>query len=256
MNDFSEDTKIKSKVEAKWNEKLEDAVRNIGEDSKSYKLMHIYEAQRANRIYTKLTMAGIILGPLTGIIAGIDTTVIQSKEPILSITATVLGFLSGIVVAVIKFGRYDEFSNANKQAAARYTSIESNVRRQLGLYREDRVPATLYMEWLETKYGELFLSAPLLPSDVYDKFSQAENTSVLNRYEDIISINDDYEKAEVKKIVDVTNIEINNGYKVSREQEIKGQKQIKRSYTMSQFPELNQYSDKMLEYEMKRMLGF
>lgn len=218
--------------------------------------MHIYEAQRANKIYTKLTIVGIILGPLAGIVSGIDTTVIESKEPIMPIIATILGFLSGIVVAVIKFGRYDEFSNANKQAAARYTSIESNVRRQLGLYREDRVPATLYMEWLETKYGELFLSAPLLSADVYDKFSQIENNSVLSKYENIISINDNYEKAEVKKIVDVTNIKINNGYKVLGEQEMKGEKQIKRSYAMSQFPELNQYSDKMLEYEMKRMMGF
>ena len=48
-------------------------------------------------------------------------------DPTFPIIELVLGFLSGIVVASIKFGRYDEVSNANKTAAARYTSIESNV---------------------------------------------------------------------------------------------------------------------------------
>ena len=139
-------TYIRQNVE--WNDKLEMAAKDIGETSKSYKLMHIQEAQLADKTYNRLMIIGIIMGPLSGITSGIGATINTGTEPIIPIIAAIFGFISGIIVAIIKFGKYDEASNANKQAAARYTSIESNVRRQLGLYRSDRVPAIPYMEWL------------------------------------------------------------------------------------------------------------
>jgi hypothetical protein len=267
-----------------WNEKLEMAAKDIGEASKSYKLMHIQEAQRANKTYNRLMIIGIVMGPFSGIASGIGAIINPETDHTIPIIATVFGFLSGIIVAMIKYGKYDEASNANKQAAARYTSIESNVRRQLGLYRSDRVPATPYMEWLETKYEELFLSAPLLPADVYDKYAilaKKLGLQVPSQYEAVITINTNYEHAKVDEIANSSSIEVNsedipvikektddkqnqfpndiemnNSLRDLSDTEMKGDKKVKRTGSMSPFPQLNQYSDKMLEYEMKRILGF
>ena len=57
---------------------------------------------------------------------------------LLVISEIILGFLSGVIVAILKYGKYDEVSTANKSAAAKYASLEANVRRQLSLYRSDR----------------------------------------------------------------------------------------------------------------------
>jgi len=251
-----------------WNDKLELVVKNIGESSKSYKLMHIHEAQRSNKIYNTLLILGIIMGPLAGIISGIGEILNPDTDHTIPIIATVFSFLSGTIVTIIKVGKYDEYSNANKQAAARYTSIESNVRRQLSLYRSDRVSVTPYIKWLENKYDELFLSAPLLQSGVYDRYSiKAKNMGlkVPTKYEPVITINTDYENTKLEEIVNVTDININEVQKNSNDQTYNitdtdlqlptSEKKIKRSSTMTQFPELNQCSDKLLEYEMKRMMG-
>jgi hypothetical protein len=259
----------KSNQQAQWNEKLEQAAKEIGEASKGYKLMHIREARKASGAYNRLMILGIIMSPLSGVLSAIETVVDPEIDPTLPIISIILAFIAGVIIAMVKFGRYDEVSNANKQAAARYTSIESNVRRQLGLYRDDRVSATPYMEWLESKFEELFLSAPILPSSAYEKYSvmaKKLGLTVPNKYESMIIINNDYEETNVKNMSNLSDIKINS-YNTERNQTIdedkisiqidsKKTRQVKRGNTMSQFPELNQYSDKMLEYEMGRMMGF
>ena len=162
-------------------------------------------------------------------------------------------------MATVKFGKYDEVSHANKAVAARYTSIESNVRRQLGLFRKDRVPANSYMEWLETKYEELLMSAPLLPANAYDKYAKtaaSRNLTVPERYDHVIGINEVYEEAKAREVVDTSEIELTGRSRVAApEPETRGEKKIKRTNTMAKIPQLNQYNDKMLQYEMKRMMG-
>lgn len=257
-----------------WNDKLEQAAKDIGDKSKSYKIMHIEQAQKTSTTYNHLMILGITLGPLSGIISGIGAVINPETDPILPIMSILFGFLSGIIVSIIKFGRYDEVSNANKQAAARYTGIESNVRRQLSLYRKDRVDAIEYMKWLENKYEEMFFSAPLLPEDVYEKqvlMVKELGLEVPEKYGQTITINKEYETTKIKEVMNNQNIEIqvsededkesvnnkdihlsvtdedNNSNKVST---------ILRTSKMANFPELNECSDKALEYELKRFMGF
>jgi F0F1-type ATP synthase assembly protein I len=258
-----------------WNDKLELAAKDIGDKSKSYKIMHIEQAQKTSTTYNQLMILGITLGPLSGIISGIGTVIESDTGPILPIISMVIGFLSGIIVSIIKFGKYDEISNANKQAAARYTGIESNVRRQLSLYRKDRVDAIEYMKWLENKYEEIFLSAPLLPEDVYEKqvlMVKELGLEVPEKYGQTITINKEYETTKIKEVMNNQNIEIqvsededkesvNNKdihLSVTDEDNSDSNKvsTILRTSKMANFPELNECSDKALEYELKRFMGF
>jgi len=235
-----------------WNSKLEEAVQCIGQSAQGYKLMHIWQAQRARKKHQCLMGTGIFIGPIASVITSIGLAFGLTDNPTISVTSILLGFISGILIATVRFGKFDEVSNANKSAAARYTSIESNVRRQLGLYRKDRISPTSYMDWLETKYEELFMSAPLLPSGSYKKFliyAKNEGISVPEQYGNTISINNNNMDNESRKIVRSEKIE------VTIEDEKKEETSIKRSEIMEKIPQLNQCSDKMLAYEMRRMMG-
>ena len=244
-----------------WNSKLEEAAQSIGQAAQGYKHMHIWQAQEASRKHSCLMGSGIVVGPLASVLSSIGLALGIGAEPTISVFTIVLGFVSGILVATVKFGKYDEVSNANKSAAARYTSIESNVRRQLSLYRNDRIAAIPYMDWLETKYQELLLSAPLLPPDAYVKFStyaQKNGLSVPKQYDNMISITAE----EAHNVLDTQKIEVvveNEGdesaSESSKNNKIKIRRKYKRSSSMAKIPQLNQCSDKMLEYEMRRMMG-
>jgi hypothetical protein len=123
----------------KWNNRLEGVLKNIGNDSMAYKIMHLTEARQSVETYDYLTILGIVMGPLAGIVSAIGSSLNMSDFPAIVISEIILGFLSGVIVAILKYGKYEEVSTANKSAAAKYASLEANVRRQLSLYRADRM---------------------------------------------------------------------------------------------------------------------
>lgn len=231
-----------------WNEKLEQNAKNIGETSAVYKLLHLHSASRSMQIYNLLMIMGICLGPTTGILATIDTILHPDENPTMGIITTLFGMISGITVAIIKFGKYEQTSVANKQAAARYNSIEHNIRRQLSLYRKDRVDAIRYMAWVEQKYEDLFIAAPLLSPERMEQFlheTEAQGITVPNMYATSLTINvvttNSAEDENVNQNTDTQTRCISSvGIK-------------KEGDTLSVFPELNQCSDRMLAYEMERI---
>lgn len=255
-----------------WNSRLEKVVKNIGNDSMAYKIMHLAESQQAMNTYEYLMITGIILGPISGIVSAIGAALNMSDYSVLVISEIILGFLSGIIVAILKYGKYDEVSSANKSAAAKYASVESNVRRQLSLYRSDRTDSISYMEWLETKYEEILASAPLIHQNIFDDYSdkaKENNWNIPNSYSHTIVINEEFEENKTQDMLNRDNIctieeeERHKDKKVNiiparKETMLKGDRNITitRTATMSKIPEINSCSDQMLNYEMKRMMGF
>lgn len=251
-----------SERKGEWNSKLEEAAQGIGQAAQGYKHMHIWQAQRATNRHKYLMGSGIVFGPLASVLQSIGLALNLGTDPTISVLVILLGFLSGIIVAAVKFGKYDEVSNANKSAAAKYTSVEANVRRQLGLYRRDRMPAIAYMDWLETKYEELLMSAPLLSASAFDRYSKHAKTKGLpipEKYDHLISINEDYEATRAQEIVDSSQIRVTvTGEAESLSSSESGtgkQSQIKRSSVMAKIPEINCASDKILTYELNRLMG-
>jgi hypothetical protein len=248
-----------------WNVKIEEAAQDIGQAAQGYKHMHIWQAQKATTRHKYLMGSGICIGPLASVIQSIALALKMENDNMFSVFVILLGFLSGILVATVKFGKYDEVSNANKSAAARYTSIEANVRRQLGLYRRDRMPAIAYMDWLETKYEELLMSAPLISASIFERYSdyaKSKGFPVPDQYDHLITINKEYAATQVP---DQSSIQVVISKDKEGEKEEDSDVNMKplhrsistiRSYAvMAKIPEINCASDKILEYEMNRLMS-
>lgn len=257
-----------------WDKRIENIVKEIGEKSKGYKIMHIQEARRIGTKYKWLMYSGIILGPLAGLLAGIDAIINPSPTPIeIPVAAVCMGFISGIVVAITKFGKFEEKSSHHKLAASKYTSLESNVRRQLVMCRKDRVNASKYLEWIGNSFDDLFLASPLVAHTIYNEYAQIAKENgmmVPDEYQVHIKVN---EKLQLQTLDDMKNasmIDINENQILTPErifrslkeppdttlcETFKGDKQIKRTQSLIHFPELNQFSDGRMGYEMQRMMG-
>lgn len=256
-----------------WNDKIEFVVRDIGENCKINKVMHLTYAQMCASKHKKLMYGGMLLGPVSGIISAIQgiTTIDLSY---LSLISSTMSFISGGIIAIVKFAKYDEMMTSHKIAAAKYVSLESNIRRQLALYRSDRVDAGEYLSWLNETYDTLFMASPLLPQNIYSRFG------VNNRDTSAIFINTEYEDRTIRDMLNYTEINVNKqipkpddnieyfkpgntpssrGSVTStgiEHQQIQGHTRIDRTNTLSLFVELSRYNDRMMSYDLRRFLGF
>ena len=219
-----------------WNPIIEKNVLEIGEKAKGYKTMHTQESEQVSTKYDILMFCGIVLGPLAGLLSSIGAILAPPDTAIiLPILSTCVGFLSGIFVAITKYGKYEENMSKHKLAASKYTSLESNVRRQLALCRLDRVNAVQYLEWIGNSFDELFLASPLVAKKIYEQYIEmAKENGLVIPDEYKIIVNVDQRFSEIKKP--------------------QGKIEITRE-SINKLPELNKFSDGRMDYELNRMLN-
>jgi hypothetical protein len=215
---------------------------------------------------------GIFLGPLAGILSSIGA--ILSTDVVFPIAATGVAFLSGIVVAITKYGKFEGKSSHHKIAASKYTSLESNVRRQLVLCRTDRVNAVQYLQYVGGNFDELFMASPLVSKSIYDdyvKIAIENGIFIPDEYGLMIKVDESYQKNKFNEMKNVSAINVNESVSSSERIEVKIEepadkkkavspvstsfKELKRTGTFTHFPALNKYSDGRMEYEMQRMMG-
>jgi hypothetical protein len=264
-----------------WNSSIEHDVKDIGEKSKGYKIMHIQESIKMTQIYTNLMYTGITLGPLAGLLSGIGSSLNPDAPVIFPIISACVAFISGIVVAVTKYGKFEEKVLHHKTAASKYTGLESNVRRQLVLERKDRVNPVEYLEYIGGNFDELFETSPLVSKYVYNdyvKVAKNNDTIIPEEYELAIHIDETYQEEKFNEMRNFSDIHINrtplpkesvtniknsgkifekvsSSMKIKNSNDIKDDRKVKRETSFTVFPELNKYSDGRMEYEMKRMTG-
>lgn len=166
MSDFNQ-IKISN-----WNENIESVLSELGKTCSSYKWMNIETAKRNEFKYNLLMYSTIIIGPVSGILSVFS----QDSSVITNMFITVFSFMNGVVSAIIKFSEFGEKASLYKGIAAKYSSLENNIKRQLSLDKTERVNAGEYLEWISRSYDELFSSTPLIPSDIYERFIVKEET--------------------------------------------------------------------------------
>jgi len=275
INNENEDFKHNpNNINVNWTNGMEKCVKEIGEKSKGYKIMHIQQAYLVSNKYKWLMYLGICLGPLAGLLSGIGATLNPDTEVTFPIASACTGFIAGIVVAITKFGKFEEKSSHHKIAASKYTSLESNIRRQLILCKNDRVNAAKYLEWIGNSFDDLFLASPLIARKIYTKYvkvARKYGITIPDEYSNTIDINQTYQIEKLNEMKDGSIIIVNDSKSdndntnhivkidiIEAEKEeitFKGKTTIKRTETLSNIPELNEFSDGRMGYEMRRMMG-
>lgn len=267
----------------RWNKSQEAAAKRIGESAKGLKIMHINVARTTSRIYECLMIVSIVLGPAAGTMDVIGSAYPDSVEIFLIISATI-SFLSGILIAVVKFASLDEESIAHKTAAAQYTSLESNVRRQLALYRDNRPNPEKYLTWITDRYDELFASSPLIPRRVQDAYvthARERGITIPDQIESVIEVNTEYQECKLKEMSNTQAIQITSRDSTVerdledgvlaesaepvatpspdvtlRASEGGSTSTTKRKKVNAQYANLGEFSDGMMNYQLSRLFNF
>lgn len=198
-----------------WDTRINNTVVRIANNSRANKLEHLKLARKSKFVYKIFIIASMLLGPLGSLLTTLNDMYIQ--RPAVPIIITIIGYLSGISGAALKFGKYDEKTNSHKQAVARYTSIENNIIHMLSLPLEHRVSADTYLEMISSRYDDIYRASPLIPEPPNDSSNV---------------------------VIDIHNEPYDSEDTLRRESS---------TLRVCDLPDLNQYSDKMMQYELNRM---
>jgi hypothetical protein len=246
-----------------WNHRIESSIKEIGQKSTGYKIMHVKEAKKLSQFFMTLMYIGICIGPVSGMISSLGSIMTDSPPTAFELSSSVMSFASGIIMAVIKFGKYEQKSSSHKLAASRYTSLESNIRRQLMLNKSDRISASQYVKWVTNSFDELFLASPLVTSKIYNNYAEhAEKRQIIipEKYESKIYINPEYSENRLRELADDSDIKIHMGKERKtthhEDDQVKGDKEVKRTDEFGHFSDINKYGNGQMRYELGRMFGF
>lgn len=256
---LSSDRRLSPKPENKsinWSDDIEKVVKAIGDSSLGYKWMCILSAKQTGLRYDALMYLMIFIGPLSGVFSSISLTY-PTDNDWLSIIALTLSFLSGVISTSLKFSQLDEKSTSFKQMAAKYASLEGNVRRQLSLGRNERISAGDYLEWITTSFDELFASTPLIPDGVYKEwvqFAGKNNLSIPKELGRVITVGED---DKLNQLGSIQNIAINTTGSRETVVEVKERPphEEPRPDTYNGIPDLNKFADGKMRYELRRLFG-
>lgn len=147
-----------------WNNNTEKIVKQIRDTSRRNRILHINQATKAIRRYNTLTVAGMIIGPTTGILAG-SKEMICDTDHITTGIIIGLSVMSSVIISIIKFGNFDEMYNLHRQASTEYHNIENNINIQLITEPSNRINAEEYIKWIQLKYQTTFDKSPLIQYD-------------------------------------------------------------------------------------------
>jgi hypothetical protein len=206
-----------------WSDSIEGILESIAQSCVGYKWMHIAEARRNESLYNVLMYTSIFIGPLSGILSAIS-----DSNDALQILVTIFSFLSGVISATIKFSEFGEKTTQYKNSAAKYAALESNVRRQLSLSRDDRVNAGNYLDWISKAFDDLFTISPLISEKIYTDWSNYAKTNKIEIPKELCRI-------LVSKNVETVKIPKKEGRPT--------------------LPETEDYSDRKMKYELNRLFG-
>ena len=177
-----------------WSEEIETVLKHILRSCSRRRVLHMEMAIDYQNKFSTLMLSNIIIGPLAGLISTISLAIDTSVTE-MTIISSSLGFLSGTIAAITKFGKYDESSNIHKASSVKFSALEANIKRQLALPNRARSRPDEYLTFVDSSYESLVSSAPLTSFIVEDSID-----SEVVHETDIIPVEDSLEPkpAELK----------------------------------------------------------
>lgn len=143
-----------------WSETVEKTIREMCESCERNRARNTAEAVRLLTYYNALVYTVIALNPIASIIYN---TLGEAQSAVVLINISL--FLVSVLSGWIKYAKFEERAFVHNSFAARFSSLKSNIERQLSLAPEERVQAGDYFEWVSENYDELNNSMPLLKGE-------------------------------------------------------------------------------------------
>ena len=136
----------------------------------SYKIMHVQSALHYEWWYNCIMIMGIFMGPLASLMTTVGGAVNSRPANFFDIASSVIAFVSGVVVGILKFGKFDQVATSHKNAAFQYATLEGSIRKYNFVPEDRKSPFYEFTEYISNSLDALLKQAPSIPNSVIKRY--------------------------------------------------------------------------------------
>ena len=170
---------LKKKLNAdSWSDHMEDLLKAWGEKAAGLRFMHNNASGYWKALSNRLTMWGIGITTIAST-AALTTTSVEDQltKNIIMYVVGGIGVTSTLIQSVKKFYNAEEKAADHRAIAKQFGSFYRYMTLQMGMAREDRVPADELSVWALKEFERLQQDAPPLGSGPVTAFKKTFGTS-------------------------------------------------------------------------------
>lgn len=176
----SEDVLHKAEIMALnngWNDKNEQIIISIGENSASYKWMHEKCAGYHKFVHKFTSILLIILSTVLSAETIIPNNDQCNSDFTLDIIRRVFVYMVTVLSVIQNFLKLEETSGKHLFAVGAFSNLYHDIQQQMCMFRRDRVNATKYVSECLKQYDSLVITSPDISSRILMKFKNTFKNS-------------------------------------------------------------------------------
>ena len=165
---------LKKKINAaSWSDNMEVLLKNWGEKAAGLRFMHNNAGGYWKGISNRLTIYGILITTVASTVSLVSASVdnVEAKDGIMYAVGGV-GLVSSLIQSLKKFYNAEEKAADHNAIAKQFGSFYRYMTLQMGMSREDRVPADELSAWALKEYERLQQDAPPLGGGSIEAFKK------------------------------------------------------------------------------------
>jgi len=164
----------KIKANNSWNDGIEETVRIIGENSKSYNYMHNKSVYYFSNRHKSLTIGITIIGIIAAVL-----TFVSKESFILGIVSNIFSSILGGLVTLMNFLNYSINAREHRDAEKVFMELFSEIITELSKYRKDRSFAPDFMVKVSCEYNTAKLASPEIPEYILKNYTKLTMNSTI-----------------------------------------------------------------------------
>ena len=167
------DSLVKKINAASWSPHMEKLMKEWGEKSAGLRFIHNASSSKWKKFSNELTLTGITITAISSAVSLVAASVEDPavKDGILYGVGAV-GLLASLVQSIKKFYNAEEKAAEHGAVAKQFGSFYRYMTLQMGMSREDRIPASQLTEFALKEYERLQQDSPPVGSDVIALFKK------------------------------------------------------------------------------------
>jgi hypothetical protein len=153
-----------------WNIELELYLKQLGEYSQIYSLLHKNSEKKYNKISYKFDIPNIIISTVAGTLSISSSGLFQGMEKEASVFIGILSLTSSILTTINSYFGFKKRSENHRLCSIQYQKLYLKIDLVLGLKQEERPNINEFIKYITDEFNRLAEISPIIDKELLDDF--------------------------------------------------------------------------------------